>query len=45
MENKTIWFWNKSANKTELNLENGRKLNEKPSFVKALLKTKEVVSI
>lgn len=45
-EDKTAWFWNKSTNKTESDLEVGRKSDVKePSLDQVLPKTEEVVFI
>lgn len=45
MEDITTWFWNKSANKTDSDLENRQKWDKEPTLNKALSKTKEGVSI
>lgn len=45
-EDKVIWFWNKSVNKTESDLEGrGKSDIEKSSLDQALVKIKEVVLI
>ena len=45
IEDETTLFWNKSANKTESDLESEEKLDEEPSLNKALPRTKEAVSM
>lgn len=44
-KNEKTWVWNKSVNKTESDLESGRKSDKKSSLDMALPRTKEVIFI